>query len=470
MKLRQYQIDAVELLRHGWKENKRQVLCVPTGGGKTVIFSSIVLEAAKRGTKTLVLTHRTELFEQTFRTIERHGISTQRIEAKNKDLDPECLVSVAMVETLERRIKKGFEFVPKLIIIDECHFGNFTKIIDYFPDSFVIGVTATPVGKHFHKYYTNIVEPIRLSELIAQGFLCDYRGFQMQNDLSNVKIKAGEFDEKSMFSAFDKSELYNGVVDSYLEKCNGKQAVVFNCNIEHSDKVAQMFNDRGILSYSLTSKTSTEDRQKILSDFSAKKFNVICNAGILTTGWDYPPLEVVVVNRATMSLPLWLQMCGRGSRTYEGKTHFTVLDFGRNHDRHGMWSDDRVWNLKPPEKKKEKAPPIKECPNCCAILAPRVVICEFCGHEFKADKKDLIDGVLVEVRRKQLEGMLVSELTIPELIILEKTRLKPAYVVRVARSRGAESLRLYAKIKGYKNGWVNWQLQNKDVEFKDLII
>lgn len=377
-----------------------------------------------------------------------------------------------MVETLERRLKKGFDLMPKLIIIDEAHFGNFSKIIDYFDSSYVIGVTATPVGKHFHKYYTNIVEPITLSALIEQGFLCNYRGFQMQNDLSNVKVKAGEFDEKSMFDAFDTSELYAGVVKSYLDKCDGKQAVVFNCNIEHSNNTALMFNNNGIKSYSITSHTSKEDREQILSDFKDRKFNVLCNASILTTGWDYPPLECVIVNRATLSLPLWLQMCGRGSRIYPNKKEFIVLDFGRNHDRHGMWSDDREWNLKPPEKKKEKAPPIKECPNCCAVLAPRVMICEYCGYEFEPKEKEIIlDGVLVEVIKRELYGKLVSELTIDELISLEKIkRLKPSYIIRVMRNRGFESLQFYAKRKGYKSYWATLQYQNTDTNYTNFRI
>ena len=258
MELRKYQQKAIDEIQQSFKKNKRTVLCLPTGSGKTIIFSKMVYLAACKGTTTLVLTHRTELFEQTFKAIERHGIKIQRIEPKNKSIDSSALVSVAMVETIERRLKKGFEIMPVLIIIDEAHFGNFSKIIEKFSDSYIIGATATPVGKHFFKYYTKIVEPITLSELIEQKYLCDYIGYQMQDDFSNVKKSKGEFDEADLFFHFDKPELYHGVVEKWKEKAGNKKTIVFNCNIEHSNKTAQSFNDAGIESYSITSYTPSE--------------------------------------------------------------------------------------------------------------------------------------------------------------------------------------------------------------------
>ena len=115
-----------------------------------------------------------------------------------------------MVETVERRLKKGFAIEPALIIIDEAHFGNFTKLIEHWKDAYIIGATATPVGKHFYKYYTNLVETITINELIQLGFLCNYRAFQMQDDFSDVKVSKGEFEEGSLFTHFDKAELYSG--------------------------------------------------------------------------------------------------------------------------------------------------------------------------------------------------------------------------------------------------------------------
>lgn len=474
MELRDYQIEAIKQIQESFKKNKRTVLCLATGAGKTVIFSKMVYMAALNGTPTLVLTHRTELFEQTFRAIEMHGIKVQRIEAKTKNMDSSALVSVAMVETIERRLKKGFEIEPKLIIIDEAHFGNFTKLIDYFENSYVIGATATPVGKHFFKYYTNIVEPVLLSRLIERGYLCDYKGYQMQDNFDDVKKSKGEFDEADLFAHFDKPELYHGVVEKYLQHCKGKKTLVFNCNIEHSEKTTQAFIDAGIESYSITSNTDTTERKLLLQRYHNGEFLVLNNCGVLTTGYDEPTIEVIIVNRATMSLPLWLQMCGRGSRKSNGKDIFTVLDFGKNHERHGMWSEDRIWNLKPPKDKNGlKAPPTKDCPECAAMLAASARLCKFCGYEFFSEdtETELKDGVLVEVKRPSMDGKKISQCTVSELIQLEILKLySPKFVWRILRSRGRASLAEYANKKKYKTFWVDRQMKEFDDNFTDYTV
>jgi superfamily II DNA or RNA helicase len=474
MELRPYQKEAIRLLQNGFRKHKAQVLCLPTGSGKTIIFSTMVEMAAKNGTPTLVLTHRRELFEQTFKAIDRLGVNIQRINAETKRIDGLALVSVAMVETLERRLKKGLELMPKLIIIDEAHFGNFTKILDYFSSSFVIGATATPIGKHFHKYYQNIVESITISELIEQKYLCDYRAFQMQDDFSDVKKSKGEFDDSSLFQHFDKPTLYKGVIDKYIEKCNGKKAIVFNCNILHSDIMAKSFCDVGIQSYSITSKTEKSERLRILQDFHDSKFLVLNNCGILTTGYDEPSIEVVIMNRATLSLPLWLQCCGRGSRTYQNKTHFTVLDFGMNHHRLGMWNEQREWSLAPPKEKKEKAPPIKDCEQCGALCYASVRVCPFCGFEFISSDKatEIKDGILVEIKKPSYDGKKISECTISELIKLQKDgKYKATFIHRVVRAKGSDYIHIYAKAMGYKKGWeFHQKTMSSDTQYNDYTL
>ena len=463
IQLRPYQVKAITELQNGFKKHKRQILCLATGSGKTVVFSQMVYMAATNSTQTLVLTHRTELFEQTFKAIEKHGIGIQRIDAKNKKLDPTALVSVGMVETVERRLKKGFALEPALIIIDEAHFGNFTKLIEHWSNSFVIGATATPVGKHFYQYYTNLVETITINDLINEGFLCGYRAFQMQDDFSDVKISKGEFEEGSLFAHFDKTELYSGVVDKYIEKCLGKKTVVFNCNIQHSENTTRAFNEAGIKSYSITSKTTREERADILRRYDAGEFSVLNNCGILTTGWDCPSVECVIVNRATMSLPLWLQMCGRGSRPYKGKEKFTVLDFGKNHDRHGMWNEQREWKIEKPKKKKEMAAPTKECPACAAMLFASIRVCSECGYEFiPADREtEIKDGVLVEIIQKSYEGKKLSECTMKELSEIVKNKMySPQFIWRVVRWQGPEALKEFERIMQYKRGWA-WVQENK---------
>ena len=153
--------------------------------GKTVVFSEMVRLAALRATKTLVLTNRIELFKQTFSALQLHNIALQEVKATgSRFFDHLAPVTVAMVETFKRRAPETYQ--PKLIIIDEAHIASFNKVIDMYPDAMVIGATATPVGKHIYKYYTNLVQTIDTPELIAEDYLSPCCAYQMQDDFSDL--------------------------------------------------------------------------------------------------------------------------------------------------------------------------------------------------------------------------------------------------------------------------------------------
>jgi superfamily II DNA or RNA helicase len=462
MNLRPYQQKAIEDLSKGFKANQRQVLCAPTGSGKTVIFSEIVRRASLKNTQCLILTDRVELFKQTCKTL---SMRVQELNAKTHiaSFDHLSLVTVGMVETLKRRVLFGYE--PKLIIVDEAHKGNFNKVFELYPNSLVIGATATPVGKHFYKYYQDIVTTIDIPELIEEGYLSNCRAYQMQDDFSDLETKAGEYTDKSLFNHFNNRKLYSGVVDEWLKRCEGKKTIVFNVNIEHSEMMTEEFNNRGINSECITSKTSDAERERILKAFKDGYFPVLNNCGILTTGYDEPSIEVVVMNRKTKSLPLWLQCCGRGSRIYPNKEYFTILDFGQNHDEHGMWSEPREWIIAPPKNKKQKqqAAPVKVCKVCDALNFASARVCVACKNEFEITKQEEVKGVMVEMTPKTPDALLgkkISDLTIDELIVLQKSKkYKASFIWRVVRSIGEVALNDYAKKMNYGQGWVYRQCQ-----------
>lgn len=486
--LRQYQDQAITDLRESLKLNKRVILALTTGGGKTVIFSSIVAGAASKGKKVLIITNRVELFKQTFKAIDRHDIPVCKIDAKNKRIDLSSNIFIAMIETLKRRAKMFTDFKFDLIIIDECHLNSFNKIFELWPDTKVIGCSATPCTPTLHKYYQEIVQPIDTLELISQGFLVPCKAYQMQDDFSDLKTdKSGEFTNASLDSHFRKSKLYEGVIDAYVSKCNGSKAICFNVNIEHTLEMTRAFNAAGIPSRAITSITSEEERNSILSDFKHGHFLVLNNCGILTTGFDEPSIETVILNRATGSLILFLQMIGRGSRLHIGKNYFTVLDMGENHNRFGLWMQNREWSLDPPKKKKKKlsVAPVRECKSCGAILPVQQRKCEFCGHEMTDKEKELLKGELVEVKapeipkvRAELIGLNVSECSIADLIELEASKaIKSSFAWRILRSRGEADVIAYAGLKGYRNGWIARQLEildfeaiNGGTEFKNIKI
>jgi len=492
MQLRPYQYESIHHLREGFaNKHMRQVLTLPTGAGKTVVFCEMVRMAFEKGTRTIILTDRTELFKQTIKSLGRVGVSVEEISPNNKKIYQEATVFLGMVETLKRR--KHLDLNPELIIIDEAHKGNFTAIIEQFPYARIIGATATPEGKHFFKYYTNIVQNIDVPDLVSSGYLVNCKGYQMVDDLSDLETKAGEYTDQSMLQHYDKPKLYDGVIDWWRKYADGIKTICFNVNIQHTIKTHEAFIAAGISSEYVTSKTPKDERDRILAAFSAGHFQVLNNCGILTTGYDEPTIGCVIMNRATKSLPLYLQCVGRGSRVLPGvidlcttddhriaaiavssKPNFIFLDFGMNHDRLGLWNEARLWKIKSPRDKKESVAPVKTCGNeeCGCLVAISVMVCNFCGYVFPVRESSLAEGVMVEVTPRAPEGLRgrkISELNIDQLLELEKSKAyKSSFIWRVIRSMGQDSVKYYAKIKGYKNGWIQRQIDDLDnCEFTD---
>ena len=478
MQLYPFQNTGVNNIRESFRNNKRVLYVAPTGSGKTVTFSYICAKAIEKGSTVLVLSDRVEIFKQNLRSVSKHNIKACLIDAKNKRIDPESKLFFGMVETFKRRINLFKNIKIDLIIVDEAHKQVYYKVFDSFPDVKTLGVTATPVGKKLHLYYNTLIQSIDIPELIEHGFLSSCIGYQMQDDFSDLQTdNSGEFTEQSNFEHFSKARIYDGLIDKYLEKAHGKKTLVFCVNIEHCIQTAKAFNAAGIKAYCLTSETSDTERAWILNEYG-KSFTVLINANILVAGFDDPSIEVVIFNRATNSLPVWLQGCGRGSRIFPGKTHFMVLDFGGNFSRHGLWSQPREWSLTPPKKKKKGigAVPIRECKSCGAMLPAQQRKCNFCGFEISEKEAELLKGQLVEVAapkgpppvNPEVVGRKISDLSVSELIELETSKaIKPVYCWRVLRSKGEASIIEYANAKKYKNSWIWRQTQTMAEEQMD---
>jgi len=444
---------------------------MPTGAGKTVVFSQICASAIERDKVVLILSDRTEIFTQTIKSIAKHEIPICKIDPETKYFHKDAKLFVGMVETFKRRMDQ-FASVPfDLIIVDEAHKAAFNRVFDKFPDVRVLGCTATPVGKTLHKYYSKLIQSIDVPELIEQGYLSPCRAYEMQDSFDDLKTDTtGEFTDQSLFSHFNKSKLYEGVIEQYLLKVKGKKTLIFNCNIQHSLNTTAAFNAAGVKSYCITSQTSKEERDWILKEYDRGAFHVLNNANILVAGYDNPSIEVIMINRAMGVINPFLQACGRGSRIYPGKDYFTVIDFGGNFTRHGLWDERRTWSIAPPKKSSHKigAAPVKSCPACSTMLPPTQKECPYCGYLFQPSEKELAEGRLVELTNKirgGIPGRYVSDLTIPELIECERTgQLKATYVWRILRSRGAMDIGEYARIKKYKDAWVIRQLEAIDHE------
>lgn len=465
IQLRDYQIKIIEDIRVQFKKGlNRIILQLGTGGGKTVIFTQMIKTASERGNKCLILTDRFELLEQAGGTFDRIGLSYENITAETKKV-PSSRVLVAMVETIKRRAKSRLDFQMLLrsinvLVIDEAHKQNFDDVFQYLnKDCYVIGATATPirtnVKKPLREYFNEIVLGPSIVKLISNGYLAHPIYYGVQVDLSNVKMKAGEFDENDMTKVYSDVKVFEGLKHNLELHAKGLKTMIFCPSVESSKQVASELNCLHI-----DGTINKSDRERILTKFENTPGSIISNCAITTTGYDCPDIECIVLYRATASLPLYLQMIGRGSRTTKDKKSFKILDFGMNVHRHGYWHIDRKWSLDPPKKKSKKTDtfPVKFCPSCGAILPAQTKTCSECGYIYPITEKERIFAELEQLTYTEV-NKLMSNSTIEEM---EQIRVSKNYKVGFVLHKFTERWQFeeYAKIKNYNPKWVDIQVKN----------
>lgn len=455
-----------EIKKHFANGKKRIVLCSATGSGKTVMFSYMTKQAFEKNKRILILTDRKELFSQSSGSLVRMGLKCTEIKP-NVKVDFSHSLYVGMVQTVMRRISKPEyqELLQSLdlIILDEAHKAIFDPIFKFVSSkTFVIGATATPhrEGKQesLEKFYDEIVQVIDTPDLIDKGKLSPCRTYGVKVDLSGVKTKGGDYDEKSMADKFSEIKLFHGVYENYIRICKGKKAIVFAPNVESSRELVEDWKLKGLPIEHVDCYMSDLERKQKIEWFTNTDGAIISNYGILTTGFDVPNIEVVILYRATKSLPLFLQMAGRGSRIAQNKIDFTLLDFGNNVKTHNYWEYPRQWSLKKKEKK-EGAAPIKECPSCSFLLHAPIMVCPECGHEFEKSEKEKEEEVFAELVLMSGPNIikLANKATIKELIQIQKAKgYKKSWIFHYLKT--AEDFKEYGKIMQYHYKWALRQI------------
>lgn len=390
--LRPYQQKAIDSIARLYGEGVQNIVFqLATGGGKTVSFAGLVnryMQRQKR--RVLIVVHRDELLKQARRTLyDWHGIIAEPIIAGVR-VCPMSQVMIGMVETVNNRLKKNENWFGDvgLLIIDECHLGNFRKLHPYFSSALTIGFTATPISaskkQPLKDDFQGIVCGIDIPELIDQGALVPNRTYHIKNiNRKSLTIKNGEFDDRIMGEKMSGTKHVANCIKGYTQHGLNTKTLIFNCNVAHSKVVCAAFLAAGYGARHVDGTASPTERSDALKWFEETPNAILNNVGILTTGFDSPATQTVIVNRATMSLPLWLQMTGRGSRPYAGKPYFTIIDMGGNALYHGDWCAARDWadifhDPEPPGPSGGVAP-VKCCVSCEAIIHASVRVCPFCG-------------------------------------------------------------------------------------------
>jgi superfamily II DNA or RNA helicase len=336
--LRPYQQEALDAVINSENNNiTRQLVVLPTGAGKTILFSHLPL-IRPNTLPMLVLAHREELLHQAKNKILDSNpnltVGIEQAENKAGNVD----VVVASVATLGRnntpRILDYSKDYFNTIIIDEAHHAaapSYRRIVDYFNPKFLLGVTATPQrsdSTRLTDVFQEIVYYKSIQDLIGEGWLCPLIGYRVstKTDISKVELQNGEYNQSQLEDEINNAERNSCIVASYNNLANATKTIVFAAGVNHANDLSASFAKNGTPVRVILGTTPSEERQQILSDFRSGKVKVIVNVGVLTEGFDEPSLETIIIAKPTRSTLLYTQIVGRGTRLYNGKQHCTIID------------------------------------------------------------------------------------------------------------------------------------------------
>ena len=337
MQLRQYQNEALSAIAEGWREFNRQLLVLPTGTGKTIVFANVTKAFADSGHHVLILAHRDELLQQAADKLSvACGVHSTLEKANHRAYELQDTftppnVVVGSVQTLKQnRLEKWREDYFDLMVIDEAHHclsDSYNRILNYF-DAKVLGVTATPDRgdkKTLSKVFQNIAYEYSMRTAIEEGNLCKITAKLLPTriDLSDIRTVAGDYNVNDLVEKI--SPLLVDVSKQIAENIGTRKTLIFLPLINTSQKMTLLLQQHGISAAHVDGES--KDRREILKDFESGKYQVLCNSSLLLEGYDCPEISCVVCLRPTKIRSLFCQMMGRGTRIHPNKENLLILDF-----------------------------------------------------------------------------------------------------------------------------------------------
>lgn len=449
--LRPYQQKFINAVRDEFRNNHRRVVGVaPCGAGKTIMTAWMIKESLYRNKKSVFFVHRHELIEQTSKTFTAldipHGIISAGYKMQNH-----LPVQIASVQTLARRLDNVQP--PDFLICDECHHilaNTYKKILDKFPNAFLLGVTATPQrmgGITLCDVFSSMVESLSVDDLISRGNLTPFKYFApaIGVDLHNVRIKRGDFDNRDLERVMSATAIIGGIVDNYKKIIPDKSAICYCVNVNHSKSVADAFLNAGIPAAHCDGETPKQARADIVENFRKGNIKVLCNAELFGEGFDVPSCQAVILARPTHSLTLFIQQALRPLRPDPNDTDkvAVIIDHVQNYLRHGLPNDDHHWSLEPNLHDEKKRKP-RICPNCDQVVSFSVKTCPHCGYIFPVGDTRTVDLT-------EYNGVIV-----PVDVNLQPKIDDAIPAVKHSFSKPDEFLAI-AKRRNYKIGWVAFQ-------------
>ena len=339
MELRGYQIAARDAIEREWERVLRTLLVLPTGTGKTVVFSSLARDVVSRGGRVLILAHREELIRQAADKLARATGLACAIE-KADEYAAGCLerVVVGSVQTLLSPDRRAALPAPTHIIVDEAHHAlseSYQAVLGHWPDACVLGVTATPDRgdmRELGTFFESLAFEYPLPQAIADGFLCPIRALTLPVtiDLRDQKTAGGDWSKEQC--AFALEPYLPELTRLYAEHARERKGLVFVPLCATGRKVVAAFQSHGLRAYFCDG----QDRSQIATWEADGPGSVMVNAMLLTEGYDHPPIDAIAVWRFTKSRPFYCQMVGRGTRIHPGKERLLLIDNLYLTERHSL--------------------------------------------------------------------------------------------------------------------------------------
>ena len=356
IKPRDYQRDAIDAVFAAWKSGmQRPAIVLPTGAGKTVVFSALVKEFQSEvvkapgwrevpapGPRVMILAHRDELVDQAIAKLRAvmPGVNVGKVKAQDNDVHADVIVASVPTLQSQKRLQELWQTQRirgdiGLIITDECHHAaarSYSKVYAQFPEALQLGVTATMargdrVG--LGNMWDDVVYKRSVLWMISKGYLTDVRTKRVDLkalDMSAVKRHGGDYAQGDLGRALMDAEADTAIARAYREHAGDRQGIVFTPTVETAWAACQALNSAGVPSVAISGETPRDARQSAYEDFRKGTARVLVNCMVLTEGFDAPWAEVAVIARPTQSAPLYTQMVGRVLRPHPGKTEALVLD------------------------------------------------------------------------------------------------------------------------------------------------
>ena len=383
MELRQYQKQLLNKLFKSLKTNNKVLVQAPTGAGKTVMIASYAKYLSQKQKHVLLVVDKLEILNQFGETLIANDVTFSIIHGSDYVIND--YITLSTIQTLyNRELEVEYDY----IFFDEIHNyydkKMYSRLITQYPTAKIIGVTATPIDNKGYLLYgfDDYIGDLQIRDLIEQGYLCHVDTY-INNDFDLnrklLKVSQGDYNNLDINRYTTTQHNMEVVFNEYCKFARDKKTIFFCSSIEQAKQYCNYFASRGVKGKTISSDSYYHERIRAIRDFKSGETRLIFNVNILTTGFDEPSVEVIGLLNPTKILRKYIQCCGRGLRTVEGKDRCLILDFVQNYQTHGDITDYRYY------KAKEEKITYKDCPECGMIVESHIKECPQCGYIFDVD-------------------------------------------------------------------------------------